>query len=236
MTRLVTSGAPLTEARAAFPIVAPAAAKLATLVERKGRSGSTALLDTSARAGMEYDESNGDDASSSAPSMRQGGARGLTGRRQGPAGLPMHVSSTAAIPGYLAAMEVGGRGGGGRDSDSNTRVMAQWSRMRGVEAGISTVLGQSRYNSGDVAAKVHVSAVIAHKPKDSGSWVTKGDASVSRRVEKSGVSGSMAGEGFHRSRTWRPTPVESSRGTADTRMKKEARKIIQGLDLEKYNY
>lgn len=156
------------------------------------------------------------------------------GRRGGGgASLPAHLASTAAIPGCLAAIELGGGGGG----LSATRIMAPWSKMRSVEAGIASALDQSRYNSGDLAAKAHSSSRGAVGPllgADMGSWVSKGSGRPAAAAGGGTTGGRGCTSGSAAGRVWRPLPVDSSRGTADTKIMKAARRVMHGLDLEAY--
>ena len=119
-------------------------------------------------------------------------------------------------------------------------------------------LTQARYNSTDVAAKVEihhrrtkiqregasagtVPLLIPEagdssnsRPSDGGAGGPRGVGYWERKAGGSGSGGGMGGGGTEGGRRWRPAPIDSTRGTLDTRLSKAARTIIRGIDLELY--
>ena len=213
-------------AASAFPLAAPTATRLAELEARGGGGG------------------GGEDASSMSETRAgEGGGRRGRSSKAFSSSLPSHLDGTAAQPGCLAASASSIGGGGGGASSSSTRIMAPWSKMRSVEAGISAALDQSRKNSVDVAARVGGkvgggggvggSGAMLSSTADVGQWVPRSSAAATTLPSAKG-GGSAEQQAGQRGRTWRPAPIESSRGTADTRLRKAARSVLQGIDLECY--
>ncbi len=125
--------------------------------------------------------------------------------------------------------------------------------MRRVEAGSQAALAQGRYNSVDVAARVHSRLQLmegsgaaapmtgtgrrraASQPSAPWQLLTDGAANaVAGGARQLGADAGVWVDGGKAGRVWRPSPVEFSRGTHDTRLGKAARVIIRGLDLEQY--
>ncbi|KAG1651904.1 hypothetical protein FOA52_006484, partial [Chlamydomonas sp. UWO 241] len=156
--------------------------------------------------------------------------------------LPAHLAGTATRSGALDASgnasllmktAPGGGGGGG------ARVMGGWSsKMRSVEAGISSALGQGRDNSIDVAARTDVH-LRANKRHNEGEWVAAssvgGAASSGRHGSGGGGRGGAAAGGAGTGgeaerRLWLPNAVSrGQRGTHDVRLHKEARCIMRAM-------
>ena len=217
-----------------FPVAAPAAAALAALEAAEGAAGEDSGVGGGGGGG-----GRGQRRTVRSHQRSDGAAAGAGRRGGGASSLPAHLASTSAIRGCLAATEVGRGGGGG--GASATRIMAPWSKMRSVEAGISSALDQSRYNSGDIAAKAYSSSSrgVATGPMlgaEVGSWVSKGSSAAAGTAGKGASAGGRGGASAVAAggRTWQPLPVEASRGTADTRIMKAARQVMHGLDLEAY--
>ncbi len=147
----------------------------------------------------------------------------------GSTGAPPAVSQTRAALAELgyapkgAGLEGGGRvasSGGAVHAGGGTRIMAQWSSMRGVERSVSNALDQRRHSSLDVQA--HVAAGVG-----------RASAAPSRHhasTDAAGGGGKPGGRG-----RWRPSPVEGGRGTQDARVARAAKHVLAGLDLEPYN-
>lgn len=122
---------------------------------------------------------------------------------------------------------------------------------------------QARYNSTDVAAKVEIhhrrtkiqregtsagtvpllipeaGDSSTSRPSDGGAGGPRGVGYWERKAGGSGGGtggggGGMGGGGAEGGRRWRPAPIDSTRGTLDTRLSKAARTIIRGIDLELY--
>lgn len=121
---------------------------------------------------------------------------------------------------------------------------------------------QARYNSTDVAAKVEIhhrrtkiqregtsagtvpllipeaGDSSASRPSDGGAGGPRGvgywERKAGGRGSGGGGGGGTGGGGAEGGRRWRPAPIDSTRGTLDTRLSKAARTIIRGIDLELY--
>ncbi|GAX80492.1 hypothetical protein CEUSTIGMA_g7930.t1 [Chlamydomonas eustigma] len=297
------------DAPTSFPVAAPAAAALAALVKAV-ESGSTEAGSTTTSGRGRRGHRRG---ASSAPPAAGGQGLGPSASELvvAPA-LPAYLASTASVPGCPSAARRATEAGQGSQAVASTsfRLMAPWSKMRSIQAGVSAALDQGRHNSIDVAARVQalpygnqmrvpgwgttalntgpttsmstllstsgrrggrrplatmaagpihlltdsvlppsgdrelgegmagplsnatsmysasgaISAEGGTAHKELGSWVEVGAGR--RRGQRKGEA--EAG------RKWRPSPVEFSRGTHDTRLRKAARSIMQGMDLEIY--
>ncbi len=77
---------------------------------------------------------------------------------------------------------------------------------------ISNALSQSKWGSNDLASRIAVR-----------------DKEELRQYETPGLRGNGK-----RGKLWRPTPVDATRGTLDTRMRHEVLKAMRGVELEQY--